>query len=111
MIQFIYHYKCFVFVLGPLFSGDTMVHHMPNVALSLLLLVERFRKDKESDWLPYLNMLPSRYTTVLYFTPQQLQELRGSPALGKYFYVYMYIHKITLGCFFYRKCFTLICLN
>ncbi|XP_075233927.1 SET domain containing 3 [Lycorma delicatula] len=68
-------------LLGPLLSGDTMVRHMPNVALALLLLVERFRKDKESHWLPYLNMLPTQYTTVLYFTPQQLQELRGSPAL------------------------------
>ncbi|XP_049768783.1 actin-histidine N-methyltransferase [Schistocerca cancellata] len=66
-------------ILGPLIREDTMLQHMPNVALSLLLLVERFSTD--SFWRPYVEALPKAYTTVLYFTTQELQELKGSPVL------------------------------
>lgn len=59
---------------------DAMLQHMPNVALSLLLLIERFNPD--SFWMPYIQALPQSYTTVLYFKTQELQELKGSPALG-----------------------------
>ncbi|KAF4519501.1 hypothetical protein B566_EDAN010686, partial [Ephemera danica] len=65
--------------LGPMVSRDPMLQHMPNVALSLLLLLEKFRPD--SFWAPYIAALPSQYNTVLYFTPAELSELKGSPAL------------------------------
>ena len=34
-----------------------------------------------SYWEAYINVLPSKYSTVLYFTPQDFEELKGSPAL------------------------------
>jgi hypothetical protein len=54
---------------------------MPNVALSLLLLIEKFKHD--SFWKPYIAVLPADYTTVLYFKTNELQELKGSPSLGE----------------------------
>nr|CAD7427011.1 unnamed protein product [Timema monikensis] len=66
-------------VLGPLMRKDPMLQHMPNVALSLLLLAEKFNPD--SFWRPYIKVLPTLYTTVLYFTTSELQELKGSPTL------------------------------
>lgn len=71
----------FVLYVGPLFRRDPMLQHMPNVALSLLLLVEKFRPD--SFWKPYIAVLPAEYTTVLYFKTNELQELKGSPSLGE----------------------------
>ncbi|GFG32224.1 hypothetical protein Cfor_02037 [Coptotermes formosanus] len=66
-------------LLDPLFRTDAMLQHMPNVALSLLLLVEKFKAD--SFWKPYIAVLPTEYTTVLYFKTNELQELKGSPSL------------------------------
>ncbi|XP_059484830.1 actin-histidine N-methyltransferase [Neocloeon triangulifer] len=64
--------------LGALLCKDPMLQHMPNVALSLLLLLEKFKPD--SHWAPYIDLLPSEYTTVLYFSPSELADLKGSPA-------------------------------
>jgi histone-lysine N-methyltransferase SETD3 len=66
---------------GPLLREDAMLQHMPNVALSLLLLIERFSPD--SFWKPYIAVLPTEYTTVLYFKTNELQELKGSPSFGE----------------------------
>ncbi|XP_021918937.1 histone-lysine N-methyltransferase setd3 isoform X2 [Zootermopsis nevadensis] len=66
-------------LLGPLLQKDAMLQHMPNVALSLLLLIEKFKPD--SFWKPYIAVLPTEYTTVLYFKTNELQELKGSPSL------------------------------
>uniref|UniRef100_A0A1B6DPA2 protein-histidine N-methyltransferase n=1 Tax=Clastoptera arizonana TaxID=38151 RepID=A0A1B6DPA2_9HEMI len=68
-------------LLDKLAEIDTMVRLMPNVYISLLLLIERFRTDKPSFFTPYINMLPNSYTTILYFSPEELQELKGSPTL------------------------------
>lgn len=57
---------------------DPLLVNMPNVALSLLLLLQRH--DPKSFWKPYMNMLPQKYTTVLYFTPDEILQLKGSPA-------------------------------
>jgi hypothetical protein len=70
-----------VLYVDPLFRTDAMLQHMPNVALSLLLLVEKFKAD--SFWKPYIAVLPTEYTTVLYFKTNELQELKGSPSLGE----------------------------
>lgn len=58
--------------------------HMPNIILALFLLVEKFKDS--SFWEPYIKALPSSYTTVMYFTPQQLEALKGSPIYGNYYY-------------------------
>ncbi|KAE8752232.1 hypothetical protein FOCC_FOCC001025 [Frankliniella occidentalis] len=64
--------------LKELAKKDPLIVHMPNVALALLLLLHR--RDLQSFWKPYINMLPSKYTTVLYFNPEELMHLKGSPA-------------------------------
>nr|CAD7571301.1 unnamed protein product [Timema californicum] len=91
-------------VLGPLMRKDPMLQHMPNVALSLLLLAEKFNPD--SFWRPYIKVLPTLYTTVLYFTTSELQELKGSPTLGWYHFADVskdYLYKAeelsTFSCF------------
>lgn len=55
---------------------------MPNVALALHLLSELY--NPESFWAPYLSALPGSYDTVMYFTADDLKELRGSPVFGKH---------------------------
>lgn len=56
-----------------------MVDEMMNVRLAFSVLVERL--DDQSFWRPYLNVLPERYSTVLSYTVNDMQELRGSSAL------------------------------
>ncbi|KAL1510056.1 hypothetical protein ABEB36_004712 [Hypothenemus hampei] len=52
---------------------------MPNVLLAIGLLIEKFTDN--SFWKPYIDVLPKTYHTVLYFTINELEELKGSPTL------------------------------
>jgi len=65
--------------IGTLIERDPLLQTMPNVVLAVHLLIER--NSPASLWEPYINSLPHNYTTVLYFSPEQLEGLRGSPAL------------------------------
>jgi len=65
--------------IGTLIERDPLLQTMPNVVLAIHLLIER--NSPASIWEPYINILPHTYTTVLYFTPTQLEGLKGSPAL------------------------------
>lgn len=66
-------------------QNDPLVQHMPQVALAIALLVERYKKN--STWKPYLDILPNSYNTVLYMKANDMIELKGSPTLGRdYFY-------------------------
>lgn len=56
---------------------DTML----NVKLAFALVIERLNGD-DSFWAPYLKMLPDRYPTVMYFTPNELAELKGTTAFS-----------------------------
>lgn len=67
-------------VLKSLMSKDRMLQNMPNVTLSVLLLVEKFSNDS-SMWKPYIDVLPATYSTVLYADYDDLVLLTGSPAL------------------------------
>lgn len=64
-------------LIGSLLEKDTMLQNMPNIALAMFLLVEKFLPD--SFWKPYIDILPASYTTVLYFTKDELLEFRESP--------------------------------
>uniref|UniRef100_A0A182J1Z1 protein-histidine N-methyltransferase n=1 Tax=Anopheles atroparvus TaxID=41427 RepID=A0A182J1Z1_ANOAO len=55
-----------------------MLREHGNIVLALALIMERFRKD--SFWKPYFDVLPERYTTPLYFTPEDMMELRNTEA-------------------------------
>ena len=61
--------------------NDPLIQHMPQVALAIALLIERHKEN--SKWKPYLDILPTTYTTVLYMTAADMIELKGSPTLGK----------------------------
>jgi len=50
---------------------------MSNLNLAYALVIEKM-KGASSSWYPYINTLPSRYNTVLYFTAEQMQRLRGT---------------------------------
>lgn len=60
-----------------LVRNDTLLMHMPNIILALFLLLEKFKPS--SFWEPYIKALPKSYSTVMYFTPQELEALKGSP--------------------------------
>ena len=85
--------------LSALIEKDPMLQRMPNVALALHLLVEK--NSPASFWEPYINMLPQSYTTVLYFTPDDFKELRGSPALEDALKQFKYVAR--QYAYFYRK--------
>ena len=65
--------------IGSLIERDPLLQTMPNVVLAVHLLIER--NSPASIWEPYINVLPHSYSTVLYFSPRQLEGLKGSPAL------------------------------
>lgn len=52
---------------------------MPNVKLAFALVIERLNGNA-SFWKPYIDLLPERYSTVMYFTPNEMNELKGSSA-------------------------------
>ncbi|KAL0120162.1 hypothetical protein PUN28_008072 [Cardiocondyla obscurior] len=60
-------------------QNDPLVQHMPQVALAIALLIEKYKEN--SKWKPYLDMLPSSYNTVLYMKTNDMIELKGSPTL------------------------------
>ncbi|XP_044255810.1 actin-histidine N-methyltransferase [Tribolium madens] len=66
-------------ILKDLIEKDKILGSMPNVTLAIFLLLEKFKGD--SFWKPYIDILPKKYTTVLYFSIDELEELRGSPTL------------------------------
>lgn len=67
-------------VLGSLIDKDKMLQNMPNVTLAIFLLLQKFTPN--SFWKPYIDILPKSYTTVLYFTKEELFELRESPTFA-----------------------------
>lgn len=53
----------------------SLIASMPNISLAFFLMIERL--NPESFWKPYLDVLPERYSTVMYLTPTELNELKG----------------------------------
>ncbi|CAJ0599177.1 unnamed protein product [Cylicocyclus nassatus] len=64
-------------VLKKLFERDVIVQNMANVGLALFICAQRVKPD--SKWTPYLNVLPSAYTTPLFYTEEELKYLKPSP--------------------------------
>ncbi|XP_033351895.1 actin-histidine N-methyltransferase [Bombus vosnesenskii] len=60
-------------------QNDPLLQLMPQVALAIALLIEKHKEY--SKWKPYLDILPTTYTTVLYMTAADMNELKGSPTL------------------------------
>ncbi|XP_075154533.1 actin-histidine N-methyltransferase-like [Haematobia irritans] len=51
-----------------------------NLKLAFVLMVEALKPD--SFWKPYIDLLPETYNTVLYFTVDEMTQLKGSNALS-----------------------------
>lgn len=60
-------------------SQDPLLNAMPNLALAMILLNERYNSD--SFWRPYINVLPQEFDLPLFYSREELQELHGSPVL------------------------------
>lgn len=73
-----------IYITETLYNEDIVLQQLPNVALAIFILTEKFRIDKPSFWLPYFSALPNSYSTCVYFSIDDLNELKGSPALGTY---------------------------
>merc|ERR1719412_187853 len=84
--------------IGTLIEKDPLLQTMPNVVLAVHLLIER--NSPASIWEPYINTLPHSYTTVLYYTTEQLEGLRGSPALENALKQYKFVAR--QYAYFYR---------
>lgn len=57
----------------------SLIASMPNIGLAFYLMLERLKPN--SFWKPYFDVLPDRYSTVMYFTPTDLQELKGNSTI------------------------------
>lgn len=66
--------------LRVLFGEDPMLKEMPNIALAIFLMIERFKPSEPSKWLPYIKALPNTYTTPFYYDLNDFAELRGTAA-------------------------------
>lgn len=85
--------------MGPLITEDQILRVMPNVVLAMYLLKES--KSSDSFWMPYIKCLPSTYNTTLYFTPEELKLLKGSPVLSETFTHYQSIAR--QYAYFYKR--------
>ncbi|XP_064536358.1 actin-histidine N-methyltransferase [Drosophila montana] len=50
-----------------------------HLNVTYMLIIEKVR-GAASTWQPFIDTLPTRYNTVLYFTVEQMQRLRGTSA-------------------------------
>ena len=60
----------------PLFDEKTS-----HVRLAFALCVERILPAQESEWKPYLDILPSAYRACMYWTTSEMEELKGESKL------------------------------
>uniref|UniRef100_A0A0N5AN47 protein-histidine N-methyltransferase n=1 Tax=Syphacia muris TaxID=451379 RepID=A0A0N5AN47_9BILA len=65
-------------LLKKCFERDIIVRSMDNVALALMLCCQKLSSD--SFWHPYFNILPETFDTPLYYSENELQALKPSPA-------------------------------
>lgn len=49
----------------------------------VLVLIYEYGQGEQSAWRPYLDILPARFDTLAFWTPQQLEELQGSAVVKK----------------------------
>ncbi|KAJ0176061.1 hypothetical protein K1T71_008235 [Dendrolimus kikuchii] len=91
--------------LADFIAVDPLLQNMPNITLALFLLLEKNNSD--SFWKPYIDTLPEKYSTILYFTSEELAELRPSPVFEsslklyrniarQYAYFYNKIHSLDI---------------
>lgn len=57
---------------------DPLLSGMQNVLLAVFLIYERF-VNSNSEWKPYIDILPHTFDTVVYFTKEEMTVLKNSP--------------------------------
>lgn len=82
---------------------DPLLQTMPNITLSLYLLL--IKSDPDSFWTPYINVLPQKYSTILYFSAEDFAELKPSPVLEQSLKLFRSIAR--QYAYFYNKVFTM----
>ncbi|CAB3255785.1 unnamed protein product [Arctia plantaginis] len=91
--------------LASFINVDPLLQNMPNITLALFLLLEKNNPD--SFWKPYIDILPEKYSTILYFNTEELLELKPSPVFDsslklyrsiarQYAYFYNKIHSLDI---------------
>jgi len=66
--------------LGNLVREKAILSSMPNISLALFVHCEKY--NQQSDFKPYLDIIPEDFNTALYFSPNEMLLLKGSTALG-----------------------------
>lgn len=61
-----------------IFTECPLFENMSNIKLALALMIERM--NSQSKFKPYFDVLPNKFSTVLYFTPAEMKELQGTSA-------------------------------
>ncbi len=61
---------------------DSIADLGPWDSLILVIVYEYLRHDA-SPWFPYLQLLPTRFDTLMFWTPDELSELQGSAVVDK----------------------------
>ena len=49
----------------------------------VLVLIYEYGQGERSSWRPYLDILPTQFDTLAFWTPQELAELQGSAVMNK----------------------------
>lgn len=89
--------------LSAFIAVDPLLQNMPNITLALFLLLENNNPD--SFWKPYIEVLPEKYSTILYYTSEELELLKPSPVFESSLKLY---RSIARQCaYFYKKIHTL----
>ncbi|KAK5575826.1 hypothetical protein RB653_006960 [Dictyostelium firmibasis] len=60
-------------------ENDRLIQSIPGILLSIFLVKEL--SNPNSDWAPYIKVLPKQYNTVYYWGLKEFTQLRGSPSL------------------------------
>ncbi|XP_063828684.1 actin-histidine N-methyltransferase [Ostrinia nubilalis] len=89
--------------LSEFIKVDPLLQNMPNITLALFLLLEKNNPD--SLWKPYIDILPEKYSTILYFSLEELAALKPSPVFESSLKLYRSIAR--QYAYFYNKIHTL----
>lgn len=68
--------------IGQLFVQDPVVQSIPSLLLALYLLFEKLR-GTQSDFQPYINVLPSAFQIPTYWSANDFGRLKGTPAYNE----------------------------
>lgn len=63
-----------------IFYDCPLFDNMSHIRLTFALIIEKL--NGQSKWKPYLDILPEKFRTVLYFTPAEMKELQGTMAFS-----------------------------